>query len=173
MVAVDTAAIARLALVGDPASGKTTLCRYLIRCCAAARRGHCVLIGGRAHEYAGLDVRLLEDFAVPPADACGLVVIEDADQLSHEVLTRAMNEPARLVVITSYGPAAVAMTNAGFIDHSYGLYRRDVPRGWIAQGRLDWPADVTPTLAALRGWIDRPAHRWAGTATGLTYGQAS
>lgn len=174
-VSVDTASMSVLVLVGDPARGKTTLARHLVRWWIAdpLRTGR--VFAEQPHQYADLplEVHHLERAvsAAPAADARQMTVIDGADALRVPSVLALTNAPGP-TIITSYGTAARGLDDTGH-HPCLGLLTRELLREptsrWspvpgdapgAAQGRLDWPGDVVPVVPDRRGEHDFPRHRW-------------
>lgn len=152
----------RIALLGEPARGKTTTCRYLARCWAAQDAEHCVVLTPRVHEYADLhrdNVHILSnlDHDQDAWVAADLLIVDEAELIDRDMLDYVLQSMVNTAIVASYGPT-VERTSEGFTD-VLALHwnpRQTEP----VQGRLDWPGAIDVFLDK-RERGDYPQHRWA------------
>lgn len=152
----------RIALLGEPARGKTTTCRYLARCWAAQDAEHCVVLTPRVHEYADLhrdNVHILSnlDHDQDAWAAADLLIVDEAELIDRDMLDYVLQSMVNTAIVASYGPA-VERTRDAFTD-LYALHwnpRQAEP----IQGCLDWPGAIDVFLDR-RERGDYPQHRWA------------
>lgn len=103
-VSIYTTARTRVALPGPPGCGKTTTCRYLARRWLASTGGPCLLVTPRPYEYGNLEAAHIQDpgrVSVP--DQASMLIVDEDDLITAELVERAMRSAHRLVVVTSFG----------------------------------------------------------------------
>jgi energy-coupling factor transporter ATP-binding protein EcfA2 len=166
-VSIDTTTRTRIALLGPPGCGKTTTCRYLGRRWLASTGGHCLLVTPRPYEYGNLDVAQIQDpgrVSVP--DQASMLIVDEADLITPELVVRAMRSAHGLVIVASFGPALTDLTTSDVdgtpdFDAIYALEHTPRLDAAPVQSRLDWPANTIPVFLDQRRHLEFPVHKWA------------